>query len=169
MSRDLKHIHPRAMAALEKAQRSANMKAVIVQTLGNAKDSAGFHAADGTYKAADGSAVKYCAAVDFSVRQKGTKLSDGSKVPMDEAHIQWFLSHLANNGWVGWYRRPSQGFHDPHIHCVYAGVPMKAQLQAQVRDFVNDRTGLVGHATETFFTAPPIVDAAIRALFDKYN
>lgn len=164
-----KHIHPAALAALDAAERAANLQPVITQTLGDAPDSKGFHAADGRYKTAAGTWQDYCAAIDFSVRQKAMRLSDDQRVDMDENRIRWFLKHLAEHGFVAWYRRPSQGFDSPHIHAVFAGVKMKEALRGQVRDFLNDRTGLKGHATETFWTAPPVVDAQIRALFEKHN
>ena len=169
MSASKKFMHPAALAAWEATCKAANLRPVIVQTLGNAPKSKGFHAADGKYKNPKGEWVEYCAAIDVSVRQLATRLSDGATVEMNESRIHWFLSKLAENGFAGWYRRESQGFDDKHLHAVFAGVKMKAGLRRQVTDFLNDRTGLASHGPESFYTAPPEVDAKIRALFEGAN
>jgi len=169
MSSERRYMHPRADKAFHDAQVAANLRLVVVQTLGNAPDSKGVHEQDGTYTEPDGDKVPYTAALDISVNQGATIISTGKHIAMDDAHIKWALHNLAEHGFVAWYRRKSQGFDAVHIHAVYAGVKMKPALQSQVRDFLNDRTGLKGHATETYWTADASTDAEIRKLFEQYN
>lgn len=128
----------------------------ITQTIGTAKASAGYHAKDGEVTV-DGISYDYCAAVDISIRK------------LDEADIKRLLIELAKQGFVGWYRYKGSFKNNRHIHCVYVGLPMKAQLRSQVKDFLNDRTGLVGHAKETFWTAPPEIDHPLRLAFLEAN
>lgn len=128
----------------------------VVQTIGNAPASAGTHAKDDTltYK---GKPYDYCAAVDISVR--GLTLAQIKKV----------LTELAKQGFVAWYRHTGSFAENRHIHAVYVAIAMKPSLQAQVRDYLQGRTGLVGHAAETFYTAPESVDAILARLFVRYN
>ena len=169
MSASLLYMHPRARKAWDAACKQANLRPVVTQTQGNAKASAGYHASDGTYRTESGTVQSYCAAVDVSVNQMAVRLSDGKKIRMDEAHVKWFLHCLAQNGFVAWYRYKGSFKDNKHIHGVYCGVPMKPQLRGQVKDFLNDRTGLAGHGVETFWTADSATDAKLRALFEKYN
>lgn len=169
MSDSLTYMHPAARAAFDAACKAANLRPVVVQTEGAATQSAGTHAADGKYQLSGGEWHEYTAAVDLSVNQHAHRLSDGADIAMDRPHIHWMLQNLAEAGFVAWYRTPAEGFDASHIHAVFAGVKMKAILQGQVRDFLNDRTGLKGHATETFYTAPPATDAKIRAMFLAAN
>ncbi len=128
-------------------------KGRLTQTIGNAKASAGFHARDG-FVSVGNARVPYCAAVDLSVLWLTT------------AQIKSWLSYLAWWGFAAWYRPwYSSGKPNFHIHGVYAGLPMKDELDDQTHDFLNNRTGLVGHALEKFYTAGPEQDAYIRALW----
>jgi hypothetical protein len=169
MSAKSNYIHPAALAALTAAERAANLQPVITQTQGDAPDSKGFHAADGRYQTAGGNWHDYCAAIDFSVRQKALLLSESKPVEMNDVRIRWFLYNLAKHGFVAWYRRPSQGFEGPHIHAIYCGVKMKPALQGQVLDFLDDKDGLRGHREEEFWTAPSAMDAKLRAIFLEAN
>lgn len=128
----------------------------VVQTMGNAPASAGTHAQDGTLTL-NGQPLPYSAAVDLSVR--GLTLSQ----------IKKWLQELAKQGFVAWYRHTGSFENNRHIHAIYVGIGMKPSLQAQVVDYLNDRTGLVGHATETFYTAPPEVDKVLAQMFVRYN
>lgn len=128
----------------------------VVQTIGAAKASAGTHAQDGTVTV-NGQTIAYSAAVDISVR--------GLAVPT----IKKFLQELAKQGFVAWYRHTGSFAQNRHVHAVFAGLPMKKMLQAQVVDFLNDRNGLVGHATETFYTAPAAIDAPLAQMFVRAN
>jgi hypothetical protein len=124
----------------------------VMQTIGNAPASAGFHARDGVL---DGQS--YCAAVDLRTRDLTRK------------QIKALLKHLAYVGFACWYRFEGSFSNNEHIHAVYAALPMKPQLQRQVIDFLNNRDGLASHAQETFYTAPPATDAIIRAMFIHAN
>jgi hypothetical protein len=137
----------RACAATE-----VNPAQRIMQTIGDAPASKGYHSADGKLNS-----VLYCAAVDLAT-------SD-----LTRNQIKNLLEQLARNGFAAWYRFAGAFSNNEHIHAVYAGVPMKAQLRAQIVDFLNDRTGLTGHKTETFYTAPRRIDIAINALFLHAN
>lgn len=128
----------------------------FVQTIGNAAASAGTHAQDGTVSVG-GVEYDYCAAVDLSVRG------------LNEHQIRLLLQELAKQGIGGWYRHTGSFANNRHIHCIYFGIKMKPMLQRQCVDFLNDRTGLVGHSHETFFTAPPELDAPLKAAFLRAN
>lgn len=168
MASSSKFIHPVAFKALLDAEKAANLSPVIVQTQGDAKESAGTHGSCGHYPL-NGKQQSYSACIDFSVHQPATRLSDGAKIQMDIDHIRWFLRNLAEAGFCAWYRTEAQGFSGAHIHCVCAMVPINGLPEAQVIDFLNDRTGLKGHAKETFYTAPDVTDAHIAKLFAAAN
>jgi len=169
MSASTRFMHPLARIAFNRACEQAGLKPVIVQTMGTATASAGTHEIDGSYIAADGNKQSYCAAVDVSVNQKAVFLKTGAKVPMTDERIKWFLWKLAENGFVAWYRRKSQGFEAAHIHAIFVGVAMKPVLDAQVRDFLAGRDGLRGHRKEEFWTAPAALDAELKKLFEAHN
>ena len=144
-------LHPEASDRL----RCAGVEAArITQTIGNAPASAGYHAADGQ---ADG--LDYCAATDLSVRG------------MTTAQIRALLDRLAAHGFVAWYRQPgSDGWpagEAPHIHVVFAGVRMKAQLQGQVRDFLRGLNGLASHTPYRFWQPAAASLAIVRLLFQR--
>lgn len=128
----------------------------VVQTIGNAPASAGYHAQDGTVTS-NGTKIPYCAAADFSVRG------------LTAAQIKKWLQELARQGWCGWYRFEGSFKNNRHVHAVFVGVHMKPQLVAQVIDFLNDRNGLVGHAHETFYTAPTELDRPLAHAFVRAN
>lgn len=119
----------------------------VVQTVGFAKASAGFHAPDGVLNGEE-----YCAAVDLSVRG------------LTHTQIATWLEELCRAGFCGWFRDwPG----NKHIHANYAGVPMKPQLRAQCRDFFAGRNGLAGHADEEFWTASPELRKIPRRMFNE--
>lgn len=127
----------------------------VTQTVGFAAASAGFHAPDGTV---DGHS--YTAAVDVSVRGLST------------SQITTLLDRLGQNGFAAWYRNPG---HDgwpadevAHIHAVFAGVIMKAQLRDQVRDYLAGRNGLASHTTYGFWHAPTADKNIVRLLFERH-
>jgi hypothetical protein len=147
-------MHPRAFRAYIRACSEAgiNPSGRVVQTIGNAVASVGFHAKDGRL---DG--IDYCAAVDLRTRD------------LNARQVKVLLKQLALNGFAAWYRFEGTFQNNQHIHAVYAALPMKRSLQLQVWDFVNDRNGLVGHAKERFYTAPPVTDNIIKAMFLDAN
>lgn len=158
-------MHPQAFEAYSRAfEKSGLPHFRIIQTCtgalqGRVLASAGTHDKDGIL----GSGEAYSAAVDLSVwRVCGV-------ARWDEAHLKWCLFNLAMQGFVGWYRHTGSFLNNKHLHCVFVGVPMKPMLQRQVADFLANRTGLKGHATEGFWTAPASVDAHLKQMFDKAN
>ncbi len=94
----------------------------ISQTLGDNPRSKGYHQRDGVVKG-----QPYSAAVDLGVddltRAKRTEL----------------LEALARCGFAAWYRSGPRWESDEHVHAVYAGLPMKSQLQKQVRVWNRER------------------------------
>jgi hypothetical protein len=128
----------------------------IVQSIGSAPASAGFHKRDG-YVMADGERAPYCAAVDISV--KGLSINE----------IRAFLEALAWWGFAAWFRHGGAWANNLHIHAVYAGLPMKDVLKQQVIDFLNGRDGLASHGDETFYTASDAQDDYIISLFKWSN
>lgn len=128
----------------------------VVQTIGDAAASAGYHARDGTI---DGH--EYCAATDLS--------SSG----MSNSEIRALLARLADGGFAGFYRWPGHdgwpSSESPHLHVIYAGVPMKWQLDEQVVDWLNGRNGLSSHTSYTFWQPTDAQRAHVRALFEGSN
>jgi hypothetical protein len=159
-------MHPAAHRAYVRAFRDSGLAPFrIVQTATGAIGrrvvaSAGTHDSDG-FLSIEGES--YAAAVDLSVwRVRGV-------TRWDEARIKWALYNLADEGFAAWYRYRDSFKENRHIHAVYCGVQMKSQCQMQVIDFLNDRTGLQGHAAEPFWTAPQSVDLRIERLFLLHN
>ena len=128
----------------------------ISQTIGSAPASAGYHAQDGT-----AGGQPYTAAVDLRTAGRS------------EAQIRTLLANLGARGFAAWYRKPG---HDgwpadeaPHIHAVYAGCAMKAELDGQVRDFRAGLNGLASHTRYTFWAAPQATRDAVYDLWNKFN
>lgn len=153
----LKHgLSPAASDAL----RACNIPAEqIVQTIGDAKASAGTHAADGEI---DGH--PYAAAVDISVHHPAR---------LQGAAIHDLVSRLASAGFAAFYRQPGHDHwpanDEEHIHAVYAGVPMKGVLRTQVHDYLHGRNGLASHAPYAYFRPSVEQVNVIRALFLAHN
>lgn len=128
----------------------------ISQTIGSAAASAGYHAKDGT---ADGQ--PYTAAVDL--RTGG----------LSESQIRTLLGKLAAQGFAAWYRKPgSDGWPSdeaPHIHAVYAGCAMKAELDGQVKDYRAGLNGLVSHTRYGFYLPAQATRDAVYNLWNKFN
>jgi hypothetical protein len=146
-------LHPEASDRLRCAGVSADR---ISQTIGNAAASAGYHARDGNV---DGE--PYCAAVDLRTRD------------LNNADIRALLLRLGENGFAAWYRQPgSDGWpadESPHIHAVFAGVPMKDELEGQIDDFLDGLNGLASHGHYGFWEAPQVVLDRIRLLFARHH
>ncbi|BCM94343.1 hypothetical protein IAD21_06250 [Abditibacteriota bacterium] len=94
----------------------------IFQTLGDAPRSKGYHLRDGTLNGED-----YSAAVDLGVED----LSPHKRAELLEA--------LGRVGFAAWYRSGPKWQNGEHVHAVYAGLPMKPQLQEQVRLWNRER------------------------------
>lgn len=144
-------LHPEASDRLRCAGVTADR---ITQTIGDAAASAGYHAADGTV---DGKA--YCAALDLRARDR------------TEAQLRALLQKLGDNGFAAWYRKPGyDGWpadQAPHIHAVFAGVPMKTQLRGQVRDYLIGLNGLASHTPYEFFQPGDATLQIVRLLFSR--
>lgn len=145
-------LHPEASDRLRCA--GVNDPDRVTQTIGNAAASAGYHAEDGRV---DGE--PYCAAVDLRARD------------LSRDEITELLIRLGENGFAAWYRWPG---HDgwpadeaPHIHAVFAGVPMKNALEGQVEDFLVGLNGLASHSHYSFWEAPRAILDIIRLLFAR--
>jgi hypothetical protein len=144
-------LHPEASDRIRCAGVTSGQ---ITQTIGNAPASAGYHAQDGS-----AGGEPYCAAVDISVRG------------LNEDEIRALLERLGRNGFVAWYRKPgSDGWPSdeaPHIHGVFAGVPMKAALRGQVDDFLIGRNGLASHRRYEFWQPDAQTLEIIRLLYAR--
>ena len=132
----------------------------IMQLIGNAVASAGYHARDGFYKLL-GKDQPYCAAIDI----RTTDLKD--------VEVEKLWDALIENGFAVWWRHTGSFENNQHIHCVYAGVPMKKQLRAQIHSFLDRCNGLVGNAKEPFLLSkdnlPDVAAQKIRTLFLTNN
>ena len=134
--------------AWNKLQTIGVPAARLVQSTGNAPASAGTHAPDGTFVNELGKKESYCAALDFSVH---------NPTPLDETAVKELLVKLASIGYAGYYRKPGSD-HWPasdelHIHAVYAGTKMKAELRKQISDWLSTPmlNGLASHAHYAFW------------------
>jgi len=146
-------LHPNASDRLRCAGVPASR---ITQTLGYAAASAGTHGPDGR---AGGAA--YSAATDLSTRG------------LSNTEIQTLLSRLAAQGFAAWYRQPgADGWPSreaPHIHAVFAAVPMKASLRSQVQSWLAGRNGLVSNSVYRFYTWTAAQRALVRTVFAQAN
>ena len=127
----------------------------VGQTIGRAQASAGTHDEDGV----DPCGRKYSAAVDLSVRRPRR---------LSVSQISALLEELGRHGFAAFYRDPGRD-HWPadqveHIHAVYVGLPMKAALRTQVRDWLDGRNGLASHATYEFWRPSPAAETAVAYL-----
>jgi hypothetical protein len=129
----------------------------ITQTIGNAEASKGTHAQDGMVWVKD-EWEPYCAAFDISIENFKRTTT-----------IRRYLEVCARHYIIGWYRHTGSFESNRHCHMIDVRLKMKPALAAQVRDYLNDRTGLVGHGIETFYTAPKKVDDLLRAAFLVQN
>lgn len=98
----------------------------IGQTIGDDPRSVGYHHRDGTltWRGAD---YDYTAATDIDVSG------------LTDKQISLLLHELARQGFACWYRHGGKWVGDEHIHAVYALLPMKPQLQRQVKLFLRER------------------------------
>lgn len=160
MSQPLLHagMHPDASDALRKLGIDPSR---IVQTLGGAVASAGTHLADGKVNG-----VPYCAAIDFSIHHPTQLDSDQIKMLLDKLASGGFAGYYRNPGHDGW---PSQD--EAHIHAVYAGVPMKLTLRAQLHNWLATPmlNGLASHAPYQFWKPQNASAQIVRTLFLAHN
>jgi len=98
----------------------------IGQTIGNHPLSVGYHRRDGVVSFR-GQKIDYCAALDL-----GT--SDLTRVQLAR-----LLESLAAQGFASFYREGGKWRGREHIHAIYAPLPMKGQLQSQVREWERKR------------------------------
>jgi hypothetical protein len=128
----------------------------ITQTIGDAPDSAGTHAEDGS---AEGH--PYSAATDLRV------------LGLSEADIDQYIADLAAVGYAGWYRQPGQdgvpSDWSPHIHAVWVGAPMKLSLRNQVRSWIDGRNGLASDTPYEFHQWPECLRDAVWERYLENN
>ncbi len=131
----------------------------IGQTIGNAPASAGVHKQDGV----DAFGNSYTCALDLSVVHPS---------PLTDGAVKQVLEALAGHGFAAFYRCPgSDGWpagQARHIHAVYAGEKMKPALQAQIKDWLLGRNGLVGHAEYRFWQPEEAHRQVVRQLFEAH-
>jgi len=130
----------------------------VIQVVGDAPASAGFHLPDGHFTNSVGHLENYTAALDLSVKHPGAHLTT--------EQIQTILDSLSEHGFIGWYRPWGRA---EHCHMVYCGLPMKPQLRGQVHDWFQHRDGLADHGFNDFVTPSKAEDDACRALFLAHN
>lgn len=124
---------------------STRADARVVQALGYAEKSKGFHAPDGTLKG-----KPYTAAMDLSVRG------------LTDNQIATWMDEMARAGIGSFFRDPDDPLwrNNGHIHGFYCGLPMKPQLDSQVRDYKKGLNGLVSHKPVDgyFYPTPELVN-----------
>jgi len=132
----------------------------IVQTMGTSVSaSAGTHAKQGEITDSSGKKIEYSACVDISVRG------------LTKPQIKKLLLQLAIQGYAGWYRyQGTFAGANRHIHLVWCGHYIKDEIvRRQAIDYLQNRTGLVGHSLEQFFTAPENVDKPLAQMLARSN
>jgi hypothetical protein len=139
--------------ACEKAKVSPQR---VLQTVGNAKASAGFHHQDG-WAREQGDVFVYCAATDLRTRD------------LTREQIYALQNALTDAYFGGFYRTGPKWIGNNHIHTIWTGYPMKGELRSQIKDFLADKNGLVGHAKETFYKASPAQKKRLKIVFLKRN
>lgn len=107
-----------------KVRYNASNNYRVMQAVGYAKASAGYHAPDGKYKGED-----YTAAVDIRTRD------------LTRSQIATVLEETCQQGFVSFYRNWPGNL---HAHLNYAGLPQKRQLDSQNEEFFRGEDGLVG-------------------------
>ena len=98
----------------------------IGQTIGNHPLSVGYHHRDGVLKWR-GQKIEYTAAVDLGTQD------------LTRAQLNRFLESLAKQGFAAFYREGGKWRGREHIHAIYGPLPMKAQLQSQMREWETKR------------------------------
>lgn len=116
----------------------------IVQTVGDAPASAGFHRADGTFLNEAGETEQYCAAVDFSIHHPQS---------LSGVQIGRFLLSLFHGDFVPFWRHGGTWEGQEHIHAIWVSCVMKDELLQQIHDFCMGRDGLRGHNPDVFWTS----------------
>ncbi len=119
-----------APAAFEAFVRACNGAKIhpyrIGQTIGNHPLSVGYQARDGAL-VFRGEKLDYSAAVDVGAFE------------LTPAQRARFLESLAKQGFAAWYREGRKWRGREHIHAIYAPLPIKWQLQSQMREWGNGR------------------------------
>jgi hypothetical protein len=132
----------------------------LVQIIGNATASAGFHHAEmgeaGPIARLEGE--KYSACYDLSVRG------------LNWTQVATWLEELCRAGFCAFYRYKGSFKNNKHIHANFCGLPMKPQLQQQCRSYFVQDDGLVGDAQvdDTLYPSPELV-AIPKAMFAQSN
>ncbi len=126
----------------------------VSQTIGSARASAGYHKQDGTV-VENGVEYDYTTAVDLSVHD------------LSQSQVHTLLEKLAEQGFAGWWRHQGSFKKNVHVHAVYAGLPMKEQLEGQITDWLHGLNGLAGHAHDPFLVPSERAKQHIRAMLSQ--
>lgn len=118
----------------------------VLQTIGTAPASAGYHAKDGTYTDTQGIKRNYCAATD--IRSKD----------LTEKQCIALITALKDQGFAAFWRHTGSFANNQHIHFVYSACFMKAALRGQVRDFVVGKDGLKYHRPDPYWKDHPLTE-----------
>ncbi|MBW3621852.1 MAG: hypothetical protein KY468_00405 [Armatimonadetes bacterium] len=98
-----------------------------------------------------------------------TAAADIYVLDLPPAEIRAMLDRLGRAGFAAWFRIPGRdgwpSRYLPHVHAVYAGVPLKSGLRAQVRDYLNGKTGLRSHGPYRFHRFDPQAVATVRRMY----
>lgn len=98
----------------------------IGQTIGDHQRSVGYHKRDGVLRVGK-EKIDYTTAVDLGTWD------------LKPAQINAFVEALTAQGFAAFYRHKGKWKGNEHIHAIYTFLPMKPQLQVQVREFLRDR------------------------------
>ncbi|MNO34943.1 hypothetical protein D3C76_249900 [compost metagenome] len=141
----------------EAAQKLSDLELIprVTQGINQTKSPQNVH---GTDDVIDG--VPYTAAVDISVR-----CLDGDR----DGKIKGLLTALAENGFVGWYRKNgSDGWSGAdHIHAVWVKQKLKPSLEKQVNSWLEGKNGLRKDAVYQYWKPSDELKETVSGYFKK--
>ncbi|BDI33375.1 hypothetical protein CCAX7_54260 [Capsulimonas corticalis] len=146
-----------SQGASDAFRRAGVTGAMIGQTIGLAKASAGEHKPETTLD----NGHQYSAATDLHIQD------------LNDQRVKYLLTALSLEGFACYYRDPGRD-HWPtkdarHIHAVYCGVPMKESLRNQAHSWLAGKNGLLSNAPYLFWQPSAKAQAIVRTLFLAHN
>jgi len=135
-----KGMHPQAFQSWIDASFAARISPDrLGQTVGTATKSAGTHAPDGKFKNERGHWENYTAALDVHIDD------------IDTEEERRLMLAMRARLWAVWLRDTGSFASCPHLHAIYIPLKKKEALDTQVEDFLEYRSGLVGHRRDWFW------------------
>lgn len=135
----------------------------VMQTIGSAAASAGTHGVDGSFqlKLTDGNLVwrEYAACTD--IRSKD----------LTKAQCVNLIRALAKRGFAAYWRYTGSFANNQHFHIIWSACKMKTSVQSQVKDFIDGKSGLIGHGPDVYWGKKEnkISDTTRKLIINNFN